>query len=108
MLNPYFDNPVNFIAYEADDVLEEVKIVLLLPDHTSHIKAMEDFYGINRVELANLRYNTFREFRIFKKTLNETIPNSLRNDIVKQIDFMKSDKALFAGMVRYFDRALDE
>lgn len=106
LLNPYIENPTDFIAYEADDVLEEVKIVPLRADFQPYIKAMEDFYGINRVELKNFRYAKFREFRIFKKVLGENISDSLRKDILKQIAFMKSDKSLFAGMVRYFDRVL--
>ncbi len=104
LINPYLDNPENFVGYIADDVLEEVKIIPLAPNFQPYIKAMEDFYGINRVELANFRYNTFRQFRIFKMALNENIPSALRNEVIKQIAFMKSDKALFAGMVRFFDK----
>ncbi len=106
LLNPYFDDPSNYIAYEADDVLEEVKIIPINSNFKSYINAMEDFYGINRIELANFRYSTFRQFRIFKKAIHENIPNGLRNDIIKQIDVMKSDKSLFAGMIRYFDGIL--
>lgn len=106
LLNPYFDNPATYIAYEADDVLEEVKIIpknaLLQP----YIKAMEDYYGINRIELKSVRFSIFRLFRTFKKSLPHITDVPTKKDVMKQIDFMKSDKSLFAGMVRYFDEIL--
>jgi hypothetical protein len=106
LLNPYFDNPAKYIAYEADDLLEEIKIIPANPQFQHHINAMEDFYGINRIELANFRYFTFRNFRTYKKMLNENISSGLRKDLIKEINFMKSDKSLFAGMVRFFDNIL--
>jgi uncharacterized protein (TIGR02646 family) len=106
LLNPYFDNPANYIAYEANDVLEEVKIMPLVPNYLPYIKAMEDFYGINRVELKSFRYNLYRLFRAIKVALPNVTDVAIKKDIVKQIEFMKSDKALFAGMIRYFDDIL--
>jgi hypothetical protein len=67
---------------------------------------MEDYYGINRVELANFRYHTFREFRIYKKTLQQNVDDEFKNEVLEQINIMKSDNSLFAGMVRYFDAIL--
>lgn len=106
LLNPYFDNPVNFIAYEADDVLAEVKIVPKSPHLEPYIRAMEDYYGINRTELKSVRYGIFRLFRAFKKALPHITDVLTQKDIIGQIDFMKSDKSPFAGMVRYFDEIL--
>ena len=106
LLNPYFDNPENYIAYEADDVLEEVKIVPQSPDLQPYIKAMEDYYGINRIELKSVRYGIFRLFRAFKKALPQITHVPTQKEIIEQIDFMKSDKSSFAGMVRYFDEIL--
>jgi hypothetical protein len=106
LINPYFDNPTEYIAYEADDIIKEVKIVPKNISQKPYIKAMEDYYGINRVELANFRFQTYREFRIYKKTLQQNIDTDFKNEVVAQIEFMKSDKALFAGMIRYFDNLL--
>ena len=106
LINPYFDNPADYIAYEADDIVEEVKIIPKNVSQKPYVKAMEDFYGINRIELANFRFQTFRQFRIYKRTIQENISTDLRKDVLKEIDFMKSDKALFAGMIRYFDAIL--
>jgi uncharacterized protein (TIGR02646 family) len=106
LLNPYFDNPADYMAYEADNTLEEVKIIPLTPAFQDHIKAMEDFYGINRVELRTTRYEIFRFFSIIKKSLASITDMQLRKDMLKQIEIMKADKALFAGMIRYFDTIL--
>lgn len=106
LINPYFDNPSDYLTYEADDVIEEVKVIPKSMTKKPYIKAMEDYYGINRVELSNFRFHTFRKFRIFKKAILENIPIDLKKDILKEIEFMKSDKALFAGMIRYFDTIL--
>lgn len=103
LINPYFDDPTQYIAYEFDDVIEEVKIIPKTIGFQKHIKAMEEFYGINRIELKSLRYSIFRTFRTYKKVLNEDIPENLRKDIIREINNMKSNKSIFAGMIRYFD-----
>lgn len=106
LINPYFDNPAIYFAYEVDDLTEEVKITASNPNYAYHVQAAEEFYGINRIELKNFRYQVFRQFRIYKHTLRENITNGLRVEIERQILLMKSDKYLFAGMCRYFDRIL--
>ncbi len=106
LINPYFDNPADYIAYKADDIIKEVKIIPKNVGQKPYIKAMEDYYGINRVELANFRFQTYREFRIYKKTLLQEIDTDFKNEVLAQIEFMKSDKAIFAGMIRYFDSIL--
>lgn len=103
LLNPYFDDPAVFFAYVADDITEEVKIIPTLPEYDAYVKAAEDFYGINRIELQNFRYQVFRQFRIYKHTLKDTISPDLKTEVENQILLMKSDKYLFAGMCRYFD-----
>jgi hypothetical protein len=106
LLNPYFDDPTTYFAYESDDTTEEVKIVPTTPTYAIHVKAAEDCYGINRIELKNFRYQVFRQFRVYKRVLNENIPIELRKDVENQIVLMKSDKYIFAGMCKYFDGKL--
>ncbi|GIQ61350.1 hypothetical protein Flavo103_44850 [Flavobacterium collinsii] len=69
LLNPYFDDPETYFAYEADDVTQEVKVIPRERKYADHVKAAENFYGINRIELKNLRYSVFKNFRAFKKAL---------------------------------------
>lgn len=106
LINPYFDNPATYFAYEADDLTEEVKIISAHPNYVSYVQAAEEFYGINRIELKNFRHQVFRQFRVYKRILRENITNGLRAEVESQIELMKSDKYLFAGMCRYFDRIL--
>lgn len=110
LLNPYFDDPTTYFAYEADDTTEEVKIVPTKTKYASQVKAAEDFYGINRIELKNVRYSVFRTFRLIKrmheKLTIEGNDEPFRKEVKKQIDDMLSNKYLFAGMNRYFDGIL--
>lgn len=106
LLNPYFDDPTTYFAYEADDTTEEVKIVPTKPKYTKYIKAAEDYYGINRIELKNVRYSVFTKFRAFKMAFNELTDGVVKREVKKQIEDMLSNKYLFAGMNRYFDSKL--
>lgn len=106
LLNPYFDDPAQFIAYQADDVKEEVTVIPVNTAAKPHIKAMEDFYGINRIELKNFRYFIFTKFRAFKKAYASLTDVAIKREIKKQIDDMISNRYLFAGMNRYFDNIL--
>jgi hypothetical protein len=106
LLNPYFDNPLTYFAYEADDTTEEVKIVPTKPQYSKYIKAAEDFYGINRIELKNVRYSVFTKFRAFKMAYNELTDGVVKREVKKQIEDMLSNKYLFTGMNRYFDSKL--
>jgi|JI10StandDraft_1071094.scaffolds.fasta_scaffold00371_22 uncharacterized protein (TIGR02646 family) len=106
LINPYFDNPTTYFAYDADDTTEEVKIIPAKPKYADHIKAAEDFYGINRIELKNVRYSVFTKFRAFKMAYKALTDTSVKKEVKKQIDDMLSNKYLFAGMNRYFDPIL--
>ncbi|QEC78284.1 HNH endonuclease family protein [Mucilaginibacter ginsenosidivorax] len=103
LLNPYLDDPKAFIAYEADDIIREVSIVAKNRKAKPYIKAMEDHYGINRLELRNLRYKIFKAFRLFKKNLAKTTDPAEIKEIQEQIDEMLAPDYMFAGMNRYFN-----
>jgi len=103
LLNPYFDNPETYFAYEADDVTQEVKIIPKRNEYLVYVKAAEDFYGINRIELKNLRYSVYKNFRAFKKALLKLDDAETIREVQEQIDSMLSSKYNFAGMNRYFN-----
>lgn len=106
LINPYIDDPAKFFKYEADDVKREVTMVAAQPECVVHVKAMEDYYGINRIELRNFRYNIYTKFRTFKKVLEVIDDEELENEIREQIDDMLGNHYLFAGMNRYFNALL--
>ncbi|SEO19133.1 TIGR02646 family protein [Flavobacterium sp. CF108] len=106
LLNPYFDNPEVYFAYEADDVTQEVKIIPTQKRYAEYVEAAEDFYGINRIELKSLRYSVYKNFRTFKLSYRVLTDAVVKREVQKQIEDMLSSKYLFAGMNRYFDTLL--
>lgn len=103
LINPYFDNPEIYFKYEADDVLQEVKIIPTSTIYDEIVKASEDYYGLNRPELKRLRYTVFSSFRVFKKAYGEVSNPATKLEVQKQIDSMLSDRYVFAGMNRFFN-----
>ncbi len=83
-----------------------MKIVATHPQYNAHIKAAEDFYGINRTELKSIRYAIFKTFRTFKIAYKALADEPTKKEVKKQLDDMISDKYLFAGMNRYFNKIL--
>lgn len=108
LINPYFDNPATYFSYDADDNIEEVKIIPANPDYAKHVKAAEDYFGINRIELKNARYEVYTKFRVLKMAYPAMTDVLIKKEIKKQIDDMLSNKYLFAGMNRYFDKILTQ
>lgn len=104
--NPYVDDISAIIAYAADDIKEEVAMVPANQLAKPFIKAMEDCYGINRIELKNFRYSVFKNFRAFKKAYAALNDAATKREIEKQLADMKSPRYIFAGMNRYFDAHL--
>jgi hypothetical protein len=106
ILNPYFDNPVNYFGWGFDDVKKEVTLVPVNdnPFTKNVVDACIEYYGLNRIELRDLRYNEFDKYRVFRRVIEEQAGTAaLRADVQRQINKMKSDQAMFSGMIRYFD-----
>ena len=106
LINPYIDNPAKYFAYEADDVLEEVKIVPTKPLYKNYVEASEKYYGINRIELKNFRYSVYSLFRVLKMSHGALPEGAIKKETKKQIDNMLLSKYLFSGMNRYFDKKI--
>lgn len=106
LLNPYFDDPTLFFAYDADDILQEVTVVAASPTAQPYIDAAESCYGINRNELKTIRYKTFRYFRVLKRAYSSIADPNIQIEISDILKDMISDSFLFAGMNRYFDAKL--
>ena len=113
LLDPYVDDPETYFAWEADDVAKEVLLVSLPEsEHESAIvarvvQAANDIYGLDRPALRTERYTVYRQFRTLKRVEQEPdLSNETRAEVRALIEHMKSSEGKFAGMVRYFDRAL--
>ena len=117
LLNPYFDDPVEYFAWRADDVLREVEVtpnsenfqVKVIvntdnPEVESIAAASIQYYGLNRVGLRDERYNIYQKYRVFKTTLeDDQIRPETQESNINAIERMKRPGAPFAGMIRYFD-----
>ncbi len=117
LINPYFDDPAEYFAWRADNVLREVEITpnsenfqvqVVVNTENPEVEpiatASIEYYGLNRIELKNCRYNIYRHYRTHKQILeSEQISPEDRSQIGHTIEGMKAPKAEFAGMIRYFD-----
>ena len=106
LLNPYFDDPTEYVAWRVDDVLGEVEFIAA-PSNTDaepFVMAAIEYYGLNRRELLDHRHRTYKLYRQFKRTLNEPrIREETKNEIRQTIESMQARNAPFAGMIRYFE-----
>ena len=117
MLNPYFDDPAEYFAWRADDVLREVEITpnsenfqveVIINTENPEVEPIAEasirYYGLNRKELKNYRYNVYKHYSTYRQTLaSEQIRPETQSRIRNTIEGMKSPGAPFAGMIRYFD-----
>ena len=117
LLNPYFDDPVEYFAWRADDVLREVEVTpnsenfqveVIVNTENPEVESIAavsiQYYGLNRKELKNIRYITYEHYDKYRKLLEgELISQEIRNEIRNTIESMKAQGKPFAGMIRYFD-----
>ena len=105
LLNPYWDEPEQHFAWEADAALQEVAVRPSSDASRRFHTAAERFYGLNRPDLAMERWKTFRKLDIFHRSfLSPDIDAGLRGEIAQEIRAMMGPDAPFAGMCRYFVR----
>lgn len=103
-INPYYEDPADFFAYEVDDNLREVLIVSLKSNLKKYINASEVVYGINRKELREDRYFTFFDYRLARTVLNDSGSSGQIKQMAQQaIDFLKDGRGGFVGMINYFE-----
>ncbi len=106
LLNPYFDDPAQFLAWKADDNLKTVELIVSpnQPQRKPFVEAAIQFYGLNRLELTELRHQQYVTFRTFKQVLAVgTLPNPVRTEVANRIQELLHDQSAFAGMLRFFD-----
>ncbi len=118
LLNPYFDDPTEYFAWRADDVLREVEAtasperdqvaIIVNADTNPEVKSIAaasiEYYGLNRKALKNDRYMIYDRYRLYKQVLtDDRIQPATRIRIVNSMERMKAPGAQFAGMIRYFE-----
>lgn len=117
LLNPYLDEPSDYFAWRADDVLREVEITsdpetlqveIIVQSENSESESIAttsiEFYGLNRKELKSRRYEIYKYYDTYRRILEgERISLETRQHIEDMIEEMKAPDASFSGMIRYFD-----
>ncbi|KAA9338783.1 HNH endonuclease family protein [Adhaeribacter soli] len=104
LLHPYHQNPAEFFAYEPILANKEVVVIPTNPNFNRMVKAAEDFYGINRQELMDLRFQAYIQYMTFRHVLsNQNLPANLLTACSNRLEEMRADFAAYAGMIRYFD-----
>ena len=107
LVNPYYEDAEKIFGYKADDILQEVEVVVLktVRNYATIQKAIVENYGLNRLELKQLRYEQYDNYITLKLTLKEkNISAPLRKRIEAKITRFKTANAPFSGMVKYFDK----
>ena len=107
MINPYFDEPEDIMIYKVDNVKKEVTIYVknTVKNSKKIQKAIVNDYGLNRIELRQLRFEWYDLYYTHKLILNENSVSKQLIDRAKQkIDELKKDNEPFSGMIRYFEK----
>lgn len=107
LINPYYDDPQSIFEYKADDSLKEVEVAIAKKvKNASKIQsAVVENYGLNRLELKQLRYEWYDNYITFKLTLKEAgLSAVLKKRIEAKIVKLKEVPSPFAGMIQFFDK----
>lgn len=105
--NPYYEDPEPIFGYTPDDTLLEVEIFVRENIENASLiqQAVLDNYGLNRLELKELRYEWYDFYITQKMILDEpSISAKLRTKAANKIKSMMLPKSPFAGMVRFFEK----
>ena len=104
LINPYFDDPATYLAYQPILVNKEIVVVPTKPTHAPVIKACENLFGINRKELMDLRFQRYAVYMTLKHTLGDPgLTANIRTAIQNRINEFVDGRSAYAGMIRYFE-----
>jgi uncharacterized protein (TIGR02646 family) len=106
--DPYIMDPEAFFAWEADPVLEEVKLVKKNSSKKASIAtgAVIKHLGLNREDLKRERFRHFRKIEVFRLAIEDPgIPKRVLRKIKEEIHHLTDASEPYAGMSRYFIRS---
>ncbi|MBX3172585.1 MAG: hypothetical protein KF760_34600 [Candidatus Eremiobacteraeota bacterium] len=104
--NPYLDEPDDYFAYRVDHVLKEVELVAV-PGAQAYLDAAVRYYGLNRSELNQLRYNlVYRPYRLAVSVLDDPHFTGTQawQEATRLVTESCARQAPFSGMICYFER----
>ncbi len=103
--DPYFDDPERLFAWEVRPSTGHVVVVprTKTPKAKAALAAVDQYFGLNREELSELRFETYELLEIAKRTLlTPRIPPAERTATVTTVRRYLDGKRAFSGMCRYF------
>ena len=106
LLNPYFDDPQKYYAWEVDKTLEEVKLVPAVGDEFTIkcVKVADGAFGLNRDELKKLRYEIYLQYSVHKFYENfPGAPQAIKEKSQLMIARMLKNGQPYSGMLHYFE-----
>ena len=111
LVDPYLEDPEELYKWEADAVLEEVRITARTTRVRARraIRAAQEDLGLNREELRRRRWHNYRILRTLASVVEELAAQparyaAARTRAITQIETMMAADSEYAGMARYFVR----
>lgn len=105
LIDPGNEDPEALLAYQADDDQGTVTVIPRTTNATTkrRVAACIQYYGLNREELCELRYETYEALADARSALAEPgISPARRSAVLKRLERFVSKKRQFAGMSRYY------
>ena len=106
LVNPYVTDPEPLFTWRPDYLIEEVELIPnpAAPNSDRFVSHAEKLYGLNRLELKQLRYFFFDSYRIHKMSATALgFSAAVRAANVAMVARMMNSDRPFAGMIRYFE-----
>lgn len=104
LVNPYFDDPAKYFAYQPILETKEVFIVPTAKKYEKAVKACEKLFGLNRKELLDFRFQWYSLYATIRFTAEDKrIPAAVREMNEDKLKELRADDSPYAGMIRYFD-----
>ncbi len=105
LIDPANEDPEALLAYQADD--DDFQVTVIPRTATAAVKrrvaACIQYYGLNREELCELRYDLYETLAEAREDLAEPgLPAARRTKILKRLERFVDKKRQFAGMARYY------
>jgi hypothetical protein len=106
LMHPYLDAPETLMAWQVDEINQEVKLVSVPGSAASKItvNACEKVLGLNREELRRMRYPQYDRISAYALALQESPNESVRQRAKARLLAAALDDQPFAAMTRYFLR----
>ncbi len=104
LIDPYIEDPAEYLAYKPILTNKEILVIPSKPSYYNIVKTCEDFFGINRKELMDLRFQHYCTYMTYKHALTvPTLPVQIVNMIRHRLDELQKDGSRYAGMIRYLE-----